>query len=84
MLSILASNNRLLRGVVGSVFSVICPQMNEAAMLSLLNVIKKKSQSDADEDEEDDDEDDEDGSEYEEDYGEAGQLKPLPWGLHAE
>merc|ERR1719239_642591 len=71
LLSILASNNRLLRGVVGSVFSVICPQMNEAAMLSLLNVIKKKSQSDADEDEEDDEEDDEDGSEDEEDDGEA-------------
>ena len=63
MLSILASNNRLLRGVVGSVFSVICPQMNEAAMLSLLNAIKKKSQ--ADEDEEDDD-DEEDGSEDDE------------------
>merc|ERR1712130_724389 len=64
LLSILASNNRLLRGVVGSVFSVICPQMNEAAMLSLLNVIRKKSQ--ADEDEEDDD-DEEDGSEDDED-----------------
>ena len=70
MLSILASNNRLLRGVVGSVFSVICPQMNEAAMLSLLNVIRKKSQADADEDEEDE-EDDEDGSEDEEDDNEA-------------
>merc|ERR1719458_2291792 len=54
LLSILASNNRLLRGVVGSVFSVICPQMNEAAMLSLLNVIRKKSQADADDDDEDD------------------------------
>merc|ERR1719458_521191 len=63
LLSILASNNRLLRGVVGSVFSVICPQMNEAAMLSLLNVIRKKSQADADEDE--------DGSEDEEDDNEA-------------
>merc|ERR1719458_819847 len=67
LLSILASNNRLLRGVVGSVFSVICPQMNEAAMLSLLNVIRKKSQADADEDEEDD----EDESEDEEDENEA-------------
>merc|ERR1719209_2475678 len=36
--------------------------MNEAAMLSLLNVIRKKSQADADEDEEEE-EDDEDGSE---------------------
>merc|ERR1719239_231928 len=71
LLSILASNNRLLRGVVGSVFSVICPQMNEAAMLSLLNVIRKKSQADADDDEEDDEEDDEDGSGDEEDDGEA-------------
>merc|ERR1719458_1924603 len=70
LLSILASNNRLLRGVVGSVFSVICPQMNEAAMLSLLNVIRKKSQADADEDEEEE-EDDEDGSEDEEDDNEA-------------
>ena len=69
LLSILASNNRLLRGVVGSVFSVICPQMNEAAMLSLLNVIRKKSQADADEDEED--EEDEDESEDEEDENEA-------------
>merc|ERR1719239_757040 len=58
LLSILASNNRLLRGVVGSVFSVICPPMNEAAMLSLLNVIKKKSQSDADDSSSDDDDDD--------------------------
>merc|ERR1719237_1944915 len=44
--------------------------MNEAAMLSLLNVIRKKSQADADEDEEDE-EDDEDGSEDEEDDNEA-------------
>ena len=71
LLSILASNNRLLRGVVGSVFSVICPQMNQAAMLSLLNVIKKKSQADADEDEEDDEEGDEDGSEDEDGDGEG-------------
>merc|ERR1719430_2630609 len=70
LLSILASNNRLLRGVVGSVFSVICPQMNEAAMLSLLNVIRKKSQADADEDEEEE-EDDEDGSEDEEEENET-------------
>merc|ERR1711936_943941 len=71
LLSILASNNRLLRGVVGSVFSVICPQMNQAAMLSLLNVIKKKSQADADEDEEDGEEGDEDGSEDEDGDGES-------------
>ena len=45
--------------------------MNQAAMLSLLNVIKKKSQADADEDEEDDEEGDEDGSEDEDGDGEG-------------
>ena len=59
LLSILASNNRLLRGVTGSVFAVICPQLTQPALLSLLTVIKKKSQSDEDEDEEDDEDDDE-------------------------
>merc|ERR1719454_1578960 len=43
LLSILASNNRLLRGVVGSVFAVICPQLTQPALLSLLTAIKKKS-----------------------------------------
>merc|ERR1712223_1261856 len=52
LLSILASNSSLMRSVVGSVFSVISPQMNEAAMLSLLNVVRKKSQGDDDEEDE--------------------------------
>ena len=69
LLSILASNSSLMRSVVGSVFSVISPQMNEAAMLSLLNVVRKKSQGD--DDEEDEDDEDVSGDEEDEDEEEA-------------
>ena len=69
LLSILASNSSLMRSVVGSVFSVISPQMNEAAMLSLLNVVRKKSQGD--DDEEDEDDEDVSGDEEHEDEEEA-------------
>merc|ERR550534_2449637 len=82
LLSILASNSSLMRSVVGSVFSVISPQMNEAAILSLLNVVRKKSQGDDDEEDEDDedvsgdeeDEDDDDDDELEEGLGDAVEV----------
>ena len=42
LLSLLAQNNVLLRGVVGSVFSEVCSQMTDPAIDSLLAVIKSK------------------------------------------
>merc|ERR1719458_1513047 len=81
LLSILASNNRLLRGVVGSVFSVICPQMNEAAMLSLLNVIRKKSQADADEDDDNEADEENGGSEAEDSSSDDDDDDDLEEGL---
>jgi len=57
LISLLAQNNHLLRGVVASVFSVLGRDLSSAAMDSLLSVIEKKDEG---ENEEEDDEEDED------------------------
>ena len=57
LISLLAQNNHLLRGVVASVFSVLGRDLSFAAMDSLLSVIEKKDEG---ENEEEDDEEDED------------------------
>jgi len=60
LISLLAQNNHLLRGVVGAVFSVVGKDVTAPAMGSLLAVINQK-EGDADKDEEEDEEDEEDG-----------------------
>merc|ERR1719431_2043151 len=65
LISLLAQNNHLLRGVVGAVFSVVGKDVTAPAMGSLLAVINQK-EGDADKDEEDEDGDDSDDEESEE------------------
>eukprot|EP00092_Neocalanus_flemingeri_P022359 GFUD01024250.1.p1 GENE.GFUD01024250.1~~GFUD01024250.1.p1 ORF type:complete len:705 (+),score=293.67 GFUD01024250.1:248-2362(+) len=65
LISLLAQNNHLLRGVVGAVFSVVGKEMTAPAMDSLLAVIREKDEDDGD----DDDEDEEDGDEDEKEDG---------------
>lgn len=60
LISLLAQNNHLLRGVVGAVFSVVGKEMTRPAIDSLLAVVRQKEGDEA-EDEDDDDDDDEDG-----------------------
>ena len=57
LLSLLAQNNRLLRAVVGSVFSVIGKDMTEPAIAILLDVLKQKNPGDKTDDDDEDDED---------------------------
>ena len=64
LISLLAQNNHLLRGVVGAVFSVVGKDVTAPAMGSLLAVInQKEGDTDKDEDEDEDNSDDEDGEE---------------------
>ena len=64
LISLLAQNNHLLRGVVGAVFIVVGREITAPAMDSLQAVVKQKYGEDEGEDDEDDeeidDEDDED------------------------
>jgi len=70
LISLLAQNNHLLRGVVGAVFSVVGKEMTAPAMDSLLAVIKQKDgDDDMGDDEEDDMDDDENDNEEEEENG---------------
>merc|ERR1711892_1398553 len=59
LISLLAQNNHLLRGVVGAVFSVVGKEMTAPAMDSLLAVIKQKDGDDDMDDDEEEEEDDE-------------------------
>merc|ERR1719431_1547837 len=78
LISLLAQNNHLLRGVIGAVFSVVGKDVTAPAMGSLLAVINQK-EGDADEDEEENanekesSEDDDTDSEEEEDDKEVDQ-----------
>merc|ERR1711973_415332 len=59
LISLLAQNNHLLRGVVASVFSVLGRDLSSAAMDSLLSVIEKKDEGENEEEDEEDGDDDE-------------------------
>jgi len=64
LLSLLAQNKHLLRKVVNCIFKVICYQLNEPALMSLLDVIRSQGSADQqsnDGDESESNDDDEDG-----------------------
>jgi len=66
LLSLLAQNNHLLRGVVGAVFSVICNQMTDISVENLLAVIGSSNEDGKDDEEGSDDEEDMDEGENDE------------------
>merc|ERR1719348_224565 len=73
LISLLAQNNHLLRGVVASVFSVLGRDLSSAAMDSLLSVIEKKDEGeDEDMDDDSDEVESKDDEKKEEDSEDSG------------
>jgi len=65
LISLLAQNNHLLRGVVGAVFSVVGKDITAPAMYSLLAVINQGDTGEVEEEDEDEDSEEDDAEESE-------------------
>jgi len=69
MLSLLAQNKHILRKLVNVVFKVVCDQLTEPALASILAVLGPE-EAEEESGDEDDDEDEEDEEEEKEESGE--------------
>lgn len=72
MLSLLAQNKHILRKLVNVVFKVVCDQLTEPALASILAVLGPEEAEEESGDEDDDEDEDEEEGDEEEDKEESG------------
>ncbi len=71
MLSLLAQNKHILRKLVNVVFKVVCDQLTEPALASILAVLgPEEAEEESGDEDDDEDEDEEDEEEEKEESGE--------------
>ena len=73
MLSLLAQNKHILRKLVNVVFKVVCDQLTEPALASILAVLCPEEAEEESGDEDDDEDEDEDEEDEEEEKEESGE-----------